>query len=197
MPNEYLEADMKKVISLREAEKPITKKEACKILKITYNTKRLDSLIESYKERKEQEKRLRKEYRGKPFTLPEKACIAKDYFNGDSIADISRRYYRSAQVIKRVILGLGIPLRSANHDYTNPPLLDEDSITTDYKEGDLVYSAVYSTPAIIRKLITVTDHNEHVYAIDLLGAYARNAYQPHYELSNLTHIQQQLGNIYD
>ena len=43
--------NVKKVIGLLEKEKPITKKEACSILKITYNTNRLKRIIEEYKER--------------------------------------------------------------------------------------------------------------------------------------------------
>ena len=42
-------ANIAKVIDLLEAEKPITKKEACGILNITYNTTRLGNIITEYK----------------------------------------------------------------------------------------------------------------------------------------------------
>ena len=42
-------ANIAKVIDLLEAEKPITKKEACSILNITYNTTRLGNIITEYK----------------------------------------------------------------------------------------------------------------------------------------------------
>ena len=38
------DSNIKNVISLLEAEKPITKKEACDILNISYNTTRLNKL---------------------------------------------------------------------------------------------------------------------------------------------------------
>jgi len=44
------EANIKKVIELLEAEKPITKKEACEVLNISYNTTRLSKIIEEFKE---------------------------------------------------------------------------------------------------------------------------------------------------
>ena len=42
------DANIKKVIRLLSAEKPITKKEACSILNISYNTTRLSKVIEDY-----------------------------------------------------------------------------------------------------------------------------------------------------
>ena len=44
------EANISKVISLLEGEKPITKKEACGILNIAYNTTRLNKIITEHKE---------------------------------------------------------------------------------------------------------------------------------------------------
>ena len=44
------DANIKHVIELLEAEKPITKKEACGILNISYNTTRLNNIIQEYKE---------------------------------------------------------------------------------------------------------------------------------------------------
>ena len=47
-------------------EKAITKKTACEIIGIAYNTTRLGTLIESYEERIAKEKAKRAEKRGKP-----------------------------------------------------------------------------------------------------------------------------------
>ena len=43
-------SNIQRVIELLENEKPITKKEACQMLRITYNTTRLARIIEDYKE---------------------------------------------------------------------------------------------------------------------------------------------------
>jgi len=45
------DANIQKVSDLLEADKPITKKEACEILNISYNTTRLKKIIEEYKDR--------------------------------------------------------------------------------------------------------------------------------------------------
>ncbi len=42
-------ANLDKVIALLESDSPITKKEACEILNITYNTTRLKRIIEETK----------------------------------------------------------------------------------------------------------------------------------------------------
>ena len=43
------EVTLNKVIGLLEAETPITKKEACEILNITYNTTRLNKIYQNIK----------------------------------------------------------------------------------------------------------------------------------------------------
>ena len=53
------EAHMERVIAGLEQEKPITKKDACQILGIAYNTTRLGTLIEKYKESKERDAKRR------------------------------------------------------------------------------------------------------------------------------------------
>ena len=47
-PKEYNRDAMPDVIAKLEAEKPITKKAACELLGIAYNTTRLDNLIQEY-----------------------------------------------------------------------------------------------------------------------------------------------------
>ena len=55
-----------RVVSLLEQDSPITKKAACEILNISYNTTRLNRIIEEYKERIEFNKKRRAALRGKP-----------------------------------------------------------------------------------------------------------------------------------
>jgi len=52
-------SNIRHVINLLESDKPITKKEACSLLRISYNTTRLGNIITGYKERQEIIKRLR------------------------------------------------------------------------------------------------------------------------------------------
>ena len=77
------------VISLLEAEKPITKKDACAILNIAYNTTRLTQIITKYKEGKERTAKKRAEKRGKPLSQDEVVYIIQEYISGSTIDSIS------------------------------------------------------------------------------------------------------------
>ena len=59
-------ANIAKVIELLEAEKPITKKEACGILNITYNTTRLGNIIAEHKSDIERTAKMKAKLRGTP-----------------------------------------------------------------------------------------------------------------------------------
>ena len=58
------------------SDKPITKKEACDILNISYNTTRLQKIIEQYDERKDYTKKRKAGLRGRPASAGEisEAC---------------------------------------------------------------------------------------------------------------------------
>ncbi len=71
------DASMERVIELLD--KKGTKKEACEILGITYNTTRLASLIEKYKEKKAKDAERRAEKRGKPASQGEIDYIVSTY----------------------------------------------------------------------------------------------------------------------
>ena len=51
------DATLSRVVSLLEQDKPITKKVACEMLNISYNTTRLNRIIQEYKDRLEFTKR--------------------------------------------------------------------------------------------------------------------------------------------
>ena len=56
-------ANMTKVIELLDSDTPITKKAACEHLNISYNTKRLASLIDEFIQKRANDKRLRAKMR--------------------------------------------------------------------------------------------------------------------------------------
>ena len=183
-------ANIVKVITLLEQEKPITKKSACEILRISYNTTRLAKLIKEFKEKETAARARRRKLRGTPLTDQELGMIAESYLNGDSLSGISDFTYRPTSIIKKALKELGIPERDAEHTYQNPPLLEEESVKEDYEINDLVYAARYSTPALIDKRIETEDGP--IYAIYILGKEQCCAYQPYWELSDLTKVQKQL-----
>lgn len=178
-----------KVINLLGAEKPITKKEACDILNISYNTTRLNNIIQEYTQREEIVKSQKAIMRGKPVTSAEKSTIISSYLSGTSLTEISDMTYRSTTVIKNVLKSYHVPLRSASNDYFNPIFVE--TVKTDYKKGDLVYSARYCCTAYIHKLVQTTEEC-NVYRIYLTGDNEQFAVQPDYELVDLTKIQNEL-----
>jgi hypothetical protein len=182
--------NMQKVITLLAEDKPITKKAACEILNISYNTTRLGKLVTEFKEKEIASKARRAKLRGTPLTDVELGLIAGSYLNGEALSSISDYIYRPTSLIKGAIKDLGIPERNADHSYFNPPLLELDSVKEEYEKDDLVFSARYGTPALIDARFDSVDGP--VYVIYLLGKEQCSATQPYWELSDLSRVQNEL-----
>lgn len=182
-----------KVIGLLESEFPITKKVACEILNISYNTTRLTKIIEEFKETASRNAELRKKMRNVPFDLSDKKHIISEYLNGSSLTEISDSIYRTIAKVKSVLREYNVPLRVPGSTYQRPALLPDESICKDYISNDLVYSARYDCPAIVVDLHGESPIHGNVYKLWLLGDEKQFAYQPYYELGSLTKIQKELG----
>jgi len=194
--NERLDdVNLKEVIVLLEQESPITKKDACLKLNISYNTTRLGNLIKEYKERREREAIIRRSLRKKPLDLSEKKDIINQYLSDTPIQEITKSTYRSISVIKALLEEYGIPIRGkGSSDYfVNVPLLGESTLCEEYYKGDLVFSARYGCIAEIAKFHGRTEKDGNIYRIYLLGKEQQYAYQPYYELANLSKVQKELN----
>jgi len=181
---------MQKVISLLEQEKPITKKAACEMLNISYNTTRLKKLIEEFKRKEENSKKRRTKLRGKPITTDELSIIASEYLSGTAISVISDFIYRPATLIKESIKDLNIPIRHAEASYHNPYLIEDGAVSEEYEKDDLVYAARYQCAALVEKKYSNEDGN--YYKIYLLGNEQQYAMQPYWELADLTRVHKEL-----
>lgn len=180
-------ANLDKVIALLEAEKPITKKDACSILNIAYNTTRLGSLIEKHKEKKARDKQRRQEKRGKPATPEEVAYIISGYLDGDTIDSLSNSTHRPSTFVKQVLDRHNVPIRSRAHNYFKPELIPEGAMRTKFDMGEKVYSARYDSTAVIEG--EFPHPQEYVYRIWLLSdRWQQYAYQPASELASLKHL---------
>lgn len=185
-------ANMQLVIGLLNEDKPITKKEACTILNINYNTTRLGKLIEEFEANEAAIKVQRRKKRGKPLSTAELSHIAQSYLNQGTISGIAETLFRPFSLIKEAVEELNIPMRDGSNNYFNPPLIPDKAIKEDYVKDDLVYSARYQCPALINK--EDKPHSEgKVYNIYLLGLEQCYASQPYWELSDLTGLQRKLG----
>lgn len=186
-------ANMVRVITALEQEKPITKKVACEILNITYNTPRLKKLIDEFKIREEGIKKQRARLRGTPLTTDELKSIAESYLNEEPISSISDMLYRPVALIKKAVKELNIPIREVDASYQNPCLIEDYAISENYEKGDLVYAARYQRAALIERKHKSTESTEGpVYTIYLLGKDQCYATQPYWELADLTRLQKEL-----
>lgn len=186
------DANKDKVIALLEAEKPITKKAACEMLNITYNTTRLNRIIEERKEDIKFRSDMRKKMRNTPIDIATASQIVSGYLSGTSLADLSVETYRSTNVVKNVLTKYNIPIRNTSVDYFHPVLIDDEAIKDDYVKGDLVYSARYDCPVTVEKG-EMTEKHGMVYGLWIHGDKRRYVHQPYYELADLRKIQTELG----
>lgn len=186
---DFSKAKVQEVINLLEADKPITKKTACDMLRMTYNTTRLNTLIQGHKDDAEKLAARRKANRAKPIQKYEITTICEDYLSGSTLSELSDKLARSTLIIKRILASNNIPLRQGSHSYDNPPLIDEDALASDYKKGDLVFAARYNTVATIDGEGYKDETHGMVYPISIAGEYARSGFQPWYELADLRAIQ--------
>lgn len=177
---------LQKVLDLLEQDKPITKKAACEMLNISYNTARLTKILEVHTDSQTRQANRRKQLRSVPVSNEEKRDIINSYLAGDALTSISEDTFRSINVIKNVLVSYNIPLRNPGANYFNPLYIEDSS--NDYKKDDLVYSARYNCPAYIRHRV-----NEEVFSIWTTGDHAQQALQPYYELADLRDIQKELG----
>lgn len=205
------EANIKKVIELLSAEKPISKKDACEILNISYNTTRLAKIIEEHKEGEAELQRRRAANRGKPASPYEIQAVIEGYLDGDSIADISKRIFRSPTFVKEVIEQVGVPQKVVGADYRYPGIIPEQCAREEFEPGQIVWHARKHCMAIVMEQKHNVKHKEfnyyQVYVIEPIeeispyfpqyqgyGGYYDGAYA--YDLGCLDHLKQYGVDVY-
>jgi hypothetical protein len=198
------------VSELLSAAKPITKKDACDILNISYNTARLSTIIENFKIRKENERVQREKNRGKPASDYELSCVISGYLRGEAVSDISSAIFRSSTFVKAIIERLGVPQKVFGDDKYKTSILPDECVSQTFKAGQIAWSAVYHSPCEIVKEVRsseTTDYEEkygckvyNVYVLEPLedtpefypkltiGGF--HATSPAYNLGSLEHLKQ-------
>ena len=186
------DANIERAIALlnpAQDKKPITKKEACQILGMSYNTARLDKLLEDYQTKQAATKKRREEKRGKPASAEEIDFIISEYFKHTSLEKIAESLYRGTQFVKSILEQHGVPERNSAYSYFNPPLLPEQSICDKYTVGSKVYSSRYECVALIKAEQWSEKHNCWIYRI-WLPRWDKFAYQESYELASLKKFEE-------
>lgn len=191
------DSNVRKVISLLNSSPPITKKEACTILNISYNTTRLTKIIENFHDQEELTKKMKAKKRGKPADKDEIKWIVQSFIRGDSIADIAKKNYRSTAFINHLIESLGVPERNKGNEAHKVALLPDNCMGEAFADGEIAWSAKYHAPCKVVKQIPGDKYILPCYKIWVIerseetynqGGYY--AFQPAYDLGKLTHLDE-------
>lgn len=205
------EANIKKVIGLLEGPNPITKKAACEILNIANNSTRLSKIIENYKADQLEQERRRAQNRGKAAEPHEIQSCIEGYLDGDAVAEIAKRLYRSPAFVKEIIDRVGVPQRVVGAAYNNPGIIPDQCIRDTFEPGQIVWHAKEHAMAIIvQELTQVKDKSAKYYRTFVIepleeegrfflkqqnyGGHYAGAYA--YDLGALDHLKQYGVDVY-
>lgn len=145
------DTNIRKVIELLNGQAPISKKEACSILNIAYNTTRLQRIIDDFEETQAYRSKRKLQNKGKAATKDEVADAVTRFLSGEPISEIASGLYRSSGFVKAIIERVGVPQKQEGaYDY-----LPEECVAEDFAIGEIVWSAKYHGPAIIRAELSV------------------------------------------
>jgi len=173
-----------------EGVKPITKKDACQILGMAYNTTRLGTIIEDFKKTQARNAERRAALRGKPASKEDIVYIISEYINGETIDAISKMTYRSSSFIKNILETNAVPIRIPGNTYFKPELVPEGAMRERFQVGEIVYSARYDSLARIEAEVK-TEKYGYIYRIWLLAEeWLQSANQEAYELASLQHLRE-------
>ena len=182
------DTNMERVIGLlepKDGSKAITKKDACQILGIAYNTTRLGTIIEKYKDAKARDAAKRAEKRGKPATDSEIQYTIQAYLEGGTIDSISKSLYRGANFINSILDTYAVPKRKVGHSYFRPALIPDMAVRSAFAINEKVWSARYDCLAKVEAMFKPGQYR--IYLLD--EKHSQYAYQPAEELASLEHLR--------
>ena len=163
---------------------------------MAYNTTRLATIIQQYKERKERDRKRRAEKRGKPATQEEIQYAIESYIKGETIDAISKGLYRSPAFVKNILESNHVPIRATSHDYFHPELIPEGAMRDRFQVGEVVYSARYDSTARVEAEIKHDPKHGWVYRLWLLSdRWQQYCYQEAAELASLEHLRKPGVNV--
>ena len=159
--------------------KAITKREACSILNISYNTTRLDKIIQDFHEQKEYRSRRVSQNRGRPARPDEIQDIVKEYLSGENVSNIAKGLYRSPAFVKSLLEKIGVPQRPTKVEGRKQEYyLPEQCVADDFEKGEIVWSATHHAPAVIDKKLTKEhqDSRPGLQTVDYVSKYGSDCY---------------------
>ena len=155
------EATLDRVSALLNQDNPITKKEACEMLNISYNTTRLGKILDDFNETTSYREVRKSQNRGKKATDMETKEAIEAYLSGETISDISKRLYRSTTFVKNILDRVGVPEKLPKTKRKGPAYLPDECVSESFEKEEKVWSACYHAPAIIKQEYTKEYQNEN------------------------------------
>jgi hypothetical protein len=128
--------NIQRVIDALNNENPITKKEACEMLNISYNTTRLSKIIDNYHEEKEYRRKRMSKNRGKPASKIELKDMIEMYLDGQPVTDIARYLFRSPAFVKANLDRIGVPTRVSEGEKFIVP---DECVKYEFEVGEWVW----------------------------------------------------------
>ena len=189
------------VMNLLSGERPITKKEACEILNISYNTTRLNRIIEDFQDKQNFRATRKAQLKGKPASKDEIKDAIMSYLRGESISEISQTMYRSAGFVKGILDRVGVPTRpAAVEDRLGYAFLPDECVSDEFSVGETVWSAFHHAPAVVEKEyekpLYIEKYNSKCYSIyvwENTEGFVRGGYYAASlacDLGKLTHLEE-------
>jgi hypothetical protein len=198
-------ANVERVIGLLEQPKPITKKEACEVLHISYNTTRLAKIIELHKEKKDRDEKRRAANRGKPASDQEVKDVINEYLDGSTVSAIAEGLYRSTTFVRNILDTVGVPQRGVGENYMDFSALPEQCISETFEAGEIAWSSRYRAACIVDKEMGMSrDGTSRLYRIYVIEPFEEPevryfstwgkpgfySTQPAYDIGRLAHLRQ-------
>ena len=148
--------NIERVISELEQDNPITKKEACGMLNIRYNTTRLQKIIDDHLDTKNFREARKSQNKGKMATEDEISSVVKLYLDGLNITGIANALYRSPAFVKNIVEKTGIPQKLADSDYEGMReyLLPDQCVSSEFSYNEKVWYPRQNKFALVRDEIT-------------------------------------------
>ena len=192
------QANITKVIELlnpTDGSKPITKKEACGILNIAYNTTRLGNIITEHHETMEFRAIRKAQNKGKAATKQEITTAVAMYLEGATVSDVAKSLYRSPAFVKGIIERIGVPQKLSMTDYEGRrnALLPEQCVAEEFKPEERVWAIRQNYPAIVQRELKPEQAEERgyklylVYTIEAQQEDLKDTYFPYLSFAGKNH----------
>jgi hypothetical protein len=205
---ERLEEDnLNRVQEALASSTPITKKEACEMLNISYNTTRLSRIMEDHNETLRYRATRKSQLKGTKATDLEIKQTIEWYLDERPISDIAKAMYRSSTFVKNIINRVGVPEKRPKTEQRGSGYLPEECVSNTFEPGEKVWYTGKDLPArVIKEFRNDTNYEDkygskcyQIYVIELTdfespyfgfikeGGYYATALA--YDLGSLKHLE--------